>query len=303
MMNYFHNVWQKYVLRKKFNAFGAAGIRFFHHSPARGNIGDYLCSPRHYFELVPLNPPLNIIGGGVYVDMGVKFAEKYGISKERTILWGVGESIRDKKKSGKLKDLPFLEWGCRDRDRVQDDERFLPCCSCLHTMLDSQVSSDGVLLFLNADPKVSGSSDKADIQDLSRRRGWDLLYNNCAESEFVKALNGARYIVTNSYHGAYWGLLSGRIVTLIGYSSKFYSLLSCFGLSSDCVLKYDRGDDRQLFELLNDVDALSSGVGLDNADSIRSLYRSINVAFLDNLVKRNIVESYRFLPRSAFFQK
>lgn len=94
-MTFIKNVLARISGRKVANYFEENGIRFFHHNPPRGNIGDYLCSPRHYFEFDPAISGLNIIGGGVYVDMGVRFIKKHGLDPAHTILWGVGESIRD----------------------------------------------------------------------------------------------------------------------------------------------------------------------------------------------------------------
>lgn len=72
-MSFFDRISRKLTHRKRAGYFEESGIRFFHHNPPRGNLGDYLCSPRHYFEFVASESPLNIIGGGVYVDMGVRF--------------------------------------------------------------------------------------------------------------------------------------------------------------------------------------------------------------------------------------
>jgi polysaccharide pyruvyl transferase WcaK-like protein len=50
--------------------------------------------------------------------------------------------------------------------------------------------------------------------------------NQAPEKDFMKCLAQSSHIITSSYHGAYWGLLSGRTVTLMGYSFKFKSLLN-----------------------------------------------------------------------------
>jgi len=283
--------------RKTANYFEENGIRFFHHNPPRGNIGDYLCSPRHYFDFDPAISGLNIVGGGVYVDMGVRFINKHGLDPAKTILWGVGESIREATHPGPVADLPFLEWSCRDRDRVGDDTHFVPCCSCLHKMLDAPVPADNTLLFVNADPKVSGVDDSADLASEASRRGWTLLFNNCSESEFSEALKQSKYVVTNSYHGAYWGLLSGRTVSLVGYSSKFYSLFSAFELPADRIVRYDRGDEQGLSETLSRLDIQTSGVRVALPDQTREAFRQRNRDFADRLVRKGILAGYRFSER------
>ena len=41
----------------------------------------------------------------------------------------------------------------------------------------------------------------------------------------IHYVGSTNYIITNSYHGAYWGTLLGKKVMLVGpWSSKFYGL-------------------------------------------------------------------------------
>ena len=56
-------------------------------------------------------------------------------------------------------------------------------------------------------------------------------------SNFVDIFQNNQHIITNSYHAAYWGLLSGHNVTLLGYSSKFTSLLKIFNLDDNLLIK------------------------------------------------------------------
>ncbi len=46
--------------------------------------------------------------------------------------------------------------------------------------------------------------------------------NDRPMAEIVAFLGSAEVIVTDSYHGVYWGTLLGRKVVAVPYSSKFY---------------------------------------------------------------------------------
>ena len=62
---------------------------------------------------------------------------------------GVGRSLKRGSDSlERIATLPHLAWGLRDIDGVADPERFLPCVSCLHPMLDAGAGQDGTLLFV-----------------------------------------------------------------------------------------------------------------------------------------------------------
>lgn len=267
------------------------GVSFIHHNPSRGNLGDYLCSPRHYFSFQKSVEGLHVVGGGVFVDFAVEKIEKHKIPFEKTVLWGVGQSLRGRDAvTRQVMELPYVEWGVRDKDCVEV-ERFLPCVSCLHPMLDLLPADSGTLVFLNADPKVTSSDLQLEVAEAVLRRGWVLLYNNCSAQEFISHFAVAQHIVTNSYHGAYWGLLSGRRVTLFGYSSKFTSLLHGFGIDGSRLIRVERGDLRGLCEALKAESFELEGIELERPVDIRQEYRARNMQFAQKLVAAGLVSS------------
>lgn len=77
-------------------------------------------------------------------------------------------------------------------------------------MLDYPTISTQTLLFLNANPKISPLAFREQYEALALDNKWTLLYNSCSKEEMAEALQNCNYIITNSYHGAYWGLLSGE---------------------------------------------------------------------------------------------
>src|SRR5690606_19836691 len=99
-------------------------------NPRRGNIGDYLCSPRHYFSFQQPVEDLHVVGGGVFVGFAIESLKKRKIPFDKSVLWGVGQSLRElSAAAGQVSELPFKEWGIRDKDWVAA-EHFLPCVSC-----------------------------------------------------------------------------------------------------------------------------------------------------------------------------
>lgn len=262
------------------------GITFVHHQPSLYNLGDDLCSPRHYFNLEPARQGLVIMGGGAYGRFGIKYIKHYGYEPRNAVLWGVGESSR-KVKPPAVKQLPFLAWGLRDRDRVPG-AHFLPCVSCLHPMLNAPAAPKGTLLFLNADPNVTDQQTAERHLALANAYGWHLRYNNASAGEMAAALANCRRVITNSYHGAYWALLTGHEVVLLGYSSKFRSLYLSMGLKPDAIVPIQRGDPASLLHHLENP-PLDKGVRLPYPSDVRDEFKALNLAFAEQLVDRGIL--------------
>jgi len=274
------------------------GITFIHHNPSHGNIGDFLCSPRHYFNLKPILSDLYIIGGGVFKDFAMKQLQENSISSKKAIIWGTGQSRSDlSNPHGIIDELPFLAWGLRDQKIISLYENFLPCCSCLHYMLDSAGNEQGTLLFLNIDPKVTTPEAQKRCQELAVRKGWSLLYNSCQEDEFISNLNRHRHIITNSYHGSYWGLLSGRKVTMMGYSSKFFYLLNNFDISPKKLISINRGETDSLIDAIEKINDEDTSIFLESHKEFLERYRKINIDFAYKLLNKKIISEFNFTDR------
>ncbi|QKI88638.1 hypothetical protein [Thiomicrorhabdus xiamenensis] len=273
------------------------GITFRHHQPEIPNIGDHLCSPRHYFSFKNSKNNLIILGGGVFSNYGVDEVKLNCFEPENVVLWGVGVSLRNKQEA-RADLLPYRVWGVRDIDRT-DDAHFLPCVSCLSPMLNRSAAVSGTLLFLNADPNVAPNSFKEKYKSLAEKKGWRVLFNNCTESEIAFALQNCNHIITNSYHASYWGLLTGHKVTVLGYSSKFISLLNAFGFNKDHLFSIKRGDGDSLYESLSFIEDDRNSVFVKDYQNFLMDFRRRNVEFAEKLVNNHLVEGFELKINSS----
>lgn len=247
-------------------------------------MGDFLCSPAHYFRLAARERDVLIIGGGAFRELGLKQAARSRLGFDQTVLWGVGQSLADGEEPGKpLATLPYAAWSLRDVDKVADRTSFVPCVSCMHEMLDAPAQGTETIVFLNAARAASGFTQD-DLEAL-RSTGLRILYNDCSPQQFEAALRASANVITNSFHGAYWSLLAGREVACFGYSSKFASLFAALGLDPSSVRHYRRDDTASLAKGIRELEKRDF-VRLDNPEGTKRDFRELNIAFAERI--RNI---------------
>jgi hypothetical protein len=261
------------------------GIRFLHKEPARPNLGDALCSPKNYFDFSAERPAL-IVGGGAFNGLGVNEARHFtgGIR----IAWGIGQSWRLEKPAEHLNLRAvrgiFAIATTRDPQFANEDVRLLPCVSVLHPVVDIPPGAEHGIFF-NHDEAASGEGIDAIIRD--EQESQFVAVNSAPEREFTAAFARAGELTTNSYHAAYWGLLSGRAVRLLGYSTKFPNLLSLLGLPVDAFTPYHRGDTASLADALKRSGSRPALV-LSDAASIKGRFRAMNHEFAASLAQLGI---------------
>lgn len=176
------------------------------------NIGDDLCRVSLYFDLPKR---YNYIEGGVF---------QFGAEQDNDIVWGVGRSVKTPKDFTNKNNKAKL-YSCRDK---VSDMKFVPCPSVFHRLVDMPVGKDEILI-------LGGS-------DTIGRRVSDIPNVTMNLKEYAAIFASASSVITNSYHTAYWSLLSGRKIKLLGYSSKFSDLFKIFDLDTSLIREYDKGD-------------------------------------------------------------
>lgn len=233
----------------------------------------------------------------MYADLGLGALARHGVDPKHAVLWGVGRSLkRAGERLSAISELPYLTWGLRDVDGVADPARFLPCVSCLHPMLDAPVNGHQTLLFLNADPRVTERDAVIALKAYALSKGWRFMLNDCTELQFRSEFDVSDRILTNSFHAAYWGLLSGRRVGMVGYSTKFNSLLRALRLDDRTLPRYEK--PRKLARVARWLGAGGSGLPdmltmieeeqqfllLPAADATLAEFRGLNMAFARSLL-------------------
>lgn len=221
------------------------------------NLGDILSCPNNYFS-IESGQPTYIVGGGQWNLFELSYEDVY-----RTIAWSVGVSIKLLNCSFTVKQLPLLQWSMRDID-FTDRSHFLPCVTCMHKEIMSEPSGNQILYYFNGDQSLLF--------------GDNTITNDVDYNMFLNKWKQSEVIVTNSYHGIYWGLLSGRLVVPFGYSTKFISLMKSFDLSFPMDNFYDNHNINQ-HDIIRKADYRRFKVG----DTYLDQFRSMNLEFADKL--------------------
>ena len=264
-------------------------VQFLHYDASvTSNIGDILCSPKHYFNFESDQNVL-IVGGGASLNFFLSRARRR--KADVRIVWGVGQSRKFKrKKTNLLKRLytrhflprTYQAISTRDPAKAGDSYSLVPCVSVFSPITNIPPGTRKGL-FLNHNAKVSGG----EFNDLLKKQIDeidDLVIgtNSLPFDEFLESFAQTDEITTNSYHVAYWGLLSGRKIKLIGYSSKFLHLLELFDFKESDLTTYQRGD---LMSLENALDRVRSQkpLSLSDPEKYKSEFRRMNFEFAASL--------------------
>jgi len=172
------------------------------------NVGDLNCSPCQYFdydaekfdikrsmhERVPAADAY-IVGGG-----GAPRTMKYPLPGVK-IAWGIGTTHR----SGQFADFDLV--GSRDKDHPEFAE-WVPCASCMSPLFDEEYEVKH--------GKVFYSPSAPDRPDCMTNQGRPM-------EQVIEFLGSGEVVVTDSYHGAYWATLLGKITVIVNpHSAKFY---------------------------------------------------------------------------------
>jgi hypothetical protein len=239
------------------------------------NIGDALCTPDVYFD-ISSEKERTIIGGGVWNIPD--HARKPNANK--MIVWAAGKSDKDLGKKIPVKTQnTFLEWTSRDMDLLEDKKKFLPCVSCLNEEIISEPKGDKILIFTNANQVVSSSINEklADKYILAK--------NDESKDSFLRKWEMCDKIITNSYHGIYWSLLSGRKVIPFGYSSKFTSVTSLFGIQFPKENLYDVRNRTAVSRMIE----MHKSNFIEVKQNPLQQFREMNLKFADGLAKHEVV--------------
>lgn len=200
-------------------------IVFKHHRETT-NLGDAVCSPYDHLpdlatrgiaiDLAVSTPPADtvIFGGGKIMGGLYKVMGPNDFAARHRVAWGVS-TVQKFPVSWKywrtFRSMTLVgsrDWG---------DKRFpfAPCVTCLSPYFEMAADeTEEVVLYIH--------HWKSAAQRVARPEGIPVMENNNPSLEStIRFLAGARTVVSNSYHGVYWGLLLGKKVLCLPFSNKF----------------------------------------------------------------------------------
>lgn len=207
------------------------------------NLGDYFSNPfqnvKQNFDwtdvtikklwncTVPVDSVIVFGGGGLFhnshfnnlINNFAKRAKRTS-GKNRVVIWGAGLNVHGTQSQdfSVIKHRNFDLIGLRD---FGNPFGYVPCASCLHPVFD-EVSepTQEVVIFEHMSTPIFIWDDVIcnDNQWFQGEIPTEALYR------IIKFLSAGETIITNTFHGAYWGLLLGRKVLLYKpFSNRFLS--------------------------------------------------------------------------------
>lgn len=187
------------------------------------NWGDLACCPKDYFNLdgekqdiyhiSDFSEPI-ILGGGGLLHNTISNTIKTITEKKQSklILWGAGINIHGQQTVTYPDFLTAFDFlGLRDWNNPYS---YVPCVSCMHPSFNNKMIPEfDYVVYEHYDYSINiDGSKRSNIKD-----------DNENFEDIIKFLQRGETIITNSYHGAYWGLLLGRkILIWEPFSNKFF---------------------------------------------------------------------------------
>lgn len=154
-----------------------------------------------------------------------EYTSKIEDAKVPKFIWGAGHNIKDWKPDTKdaiVKYPKFLgnfdHVGIRD-DVPTNDYPWTPCASCMHPALQKKYEiKNEMIWFEHKKQLIKGVEFGPNPIPRFVNSGGNI-------EQTIELLGSAETIITNSYHGAYWGILLGKRVYVVApWSSKFYHM-------------------------------------------------------------------------------
>jgi hypothetical protein len=134
-------------------------------------------------------------------------------------MWGVGHNGEVTKKNKSL--FAYPEWlvefdlvGVRDWGQ---NLKWIPCASCMHPALRKSYAIKNDIIWFEHKKQL--------IKDFGNETIPRFTNSGDNIEQTIELLGSANIILTNSYHGAYWGaLLKKRVIVVGPWSTKFYGM-------------------------------------------------------------------------------
>jgi hypothetical protein len=151
-----------------------------------------------------------------YQDLISEYINKIKLDTSPKVIWGAGHNGEAGKKSKKELDLPdwlveFNAVGIRDWEQGYS---WVPCASCMHPALRKTYTIKNDIIFFEHKKQL--------LKDFGTSSIPRFINSGSNIEQTIELLGSSNIILTNSYHGAYWGtLLNKRVVVIDPWSTKF----------------------------------------------------------------------------------
>ncbi|MCF2872463.1 polysaccharide pyruvyl transferase family protein [Octadecabacter sp. G9-8] len=197
----------------------------FQHLRDTPNLGDRWCSPFDWFDWPDSYSARDLRQRGDAYDVGIYGGGKIfgglptydGVrASEATlnIAWGVGtlQSFPISRRYARARRMCDV---IGSRDYKDRGFKWVPCASCMAPAFDAPADPEHDVVFY-------GHGSKSAKQGLQVPDAMPKLTNNADTLEdALSFIASGRTVISNSYHGVYWGLLMGRKVICVPFSNKF----------------------------------------------------------------------------------
>ena len=194
----------------------------FAHIKNTENLGDLNCSPQQYFpqfadcrridvtevDSLPRGQAVIVGGGGLFMLHTQHHFARWSETRP-VIVWGAGLNYPsdinyEYELVGSLKQCALV--GVRNPELAyKHNFEYVPCASCLHPAFDplpGERRGYKVLFYQHADALFAPAGQKS------------MTNQHPDVNEVLARFRESEYIITNSFHGAYWGLCMQRRVML-----------------------------------------------------------------------------------------
>lgn len=154
-----------------------------------------------------------------YKDLIKEYLDKISSKTALRFLWGAGFNGDYNKKTRDK--FPWPEWlvefdkiGVRDWAQNLD---WYPCASCMHPALRKNYSIKNNVIFFEHKKQL--------LRDFGKESIPRFVNSGSNVDQTIELLGSANVILTNSYHGAYWGTLLKKQVIVVGaWGAKFHAM-------------------------------------------------------------------------------
>lgn len=198
-----------------------------------GNPGDMWSSPHHYLHANWAGPLIDVhyahsldmsvdtvfVGGGAILTSASMINNIRNVldnvKYKNLVIWGASKA---KNLADDIVDKATT-WGLRDWNQDGNNDHWLPCVSCLHPRLLELRKTAATRDFL-----VINHWKRAEV---NLPIEFTSIKNKPSTIDTVlEAIAAHRFIITSSYHAAYWGILMNRRVIIV--SSPWQGKLETF---------------------------------------------------------------------------